>query len=102
MQVSRSSQLLRTRYSDRVIAAVLYVLSSILGMLELLIVGRIVASWLGADRSRTIVRMLYETTEPVLALVRPWTRRIPGPLDWSPWAAILLIQAARILLSSFF
>ena len=67
------------RYAPAVLAAVLYVVFAVLGMLELLILGRVIASWLGADRSRFVVRVLYETTEPVLALVRPWTRRIPGP-----------------------
>jgi hypothetical protein len=37
----------------------------------------------------------------VLALVRPWTRRVPGPLDWSPWLVLVLIEATRMVLASF-
>lgn len=82
------------------IAAFLYVVLSILRVLELLILGRVVASWLSADRDNFIVRVLFETTDPVLALVRPWTRRVPGPLDWSPWLVLVLIEALRIALVS--
>lgn len=84
------------------VAAVLYVVLSVLSVVELLILGRVIASWLSADRTNFIVRVLFETTEPVLALVRPWTRRIPGPLDWSPWLALVLIQALRYALASIF
>jgi uncharacterized protein YggT (Ycf19 family) len=85
-----------------VIAAVLYVLFAVLRVVEMLILGRVIASWLGADRSLFIVRVLFETTEPVLALVRPWTRRVPGPLDWSPWLVLVLIEAIRMVLASLF
>jgi YggT family protein len=84
-----------------VVFAVLYVLFAILRVLELLIIGRVIASWLSADRTNFIVRVLFETTEPVLAIVRPWTRRVPGPLDWSPWLVLVLIEATRLLLASF-
>ena len=82
------------------IAAVLYVVFAVLRVLELLLFGRIIASWLGADRSRFVVRVLYETTEPVLALVRPLTGKVPGPLDWAPWLVLVLIEAARMMLAS--
>lgn len=80
--------------------ALLYVVFAILRVLELLLFGRILASWLSADRSNFIVRVLFETTEPVLALVRPWTRRVPGPLDWAPWLVLVLIEATRLFLAS--
>lgn len=83
------------------IAAVLYVLFAILRALEMLLIGRVIASWLGADRNNFIVRILFETTEPVLDLVRPWTRRVPGPLDWAPWLVLVLIEALRLFLASF-
>lgn len=84
------------------IAALLYVIFSVLRVLEMLVIGRVIASWLSADRSNFIVRILFETTEPVLDLVRPWTRRIPGPLDWAPWLVLVLIEAFRIVLASLF
>ena len=84
-----------------VISAILHVVFSVLRVLELLIFGRVVASWLGADRRLFVVRALFETTEPVLALVRPWTRKVPGPLDWAPWLVLVLLEATRLLLSSF-
>ena len=85
-----------------VIAAFLSIVFSILRVMELLIIGRVIASWLGADRTRLIVRVLYETTDPMLALVRPWTRRVPGPLDWAPWLMLVLIEASRMLLVALF
>jgi uncharacterized protein YggT (Ycf19 family) len=85
-----------------VIGALLYVVFSVLRVLELLLLGRILAGWLSADRSNFIVRICFETTEPVLALVRPWTRRVPGPLDWAPWLVLVLIEAMRMALASLF
>jgi uncharacterized protein YggT (Ycf19 family) len=84
------------------LAALLYVVFAVLRMLELLLIGRIVASWLDADRRNFVVRACFETTEPVLAIVRPFTRMIPGPLDWAPWVVFVGIEASRILLVSLF
>jgi uncharacterized protein YggT (Ycf19 family) len=81
-----------------VIAAIVYVLFAVLRALEMLLIGRVIASWLSADRNN--VRVFFETTEPVLNLVRPWTRRVPGPLDWSPWLVLVVIEATRLFLAS--
>jgi YggT family protein len=78
--------------------AVLEVVFTVLRIVQLLILGRVVAGWLNADENNFIVRVLRETTEPLFALVRPLARKIPGPLDWSPVILLVGLGFVRHLL----
>ena len=82
------------------ITALLFLVLSVLRIVELLVIGAVLAGWLGADPDNFIVRALRETTEPLFRLVRPIARRIPGPLDWSPMIVLLLIELARKMVAS--
>lgn len=82
------------------LSAVLFLVLSVLRTIELLVIGRIIASWLDADRSNFFVRILRETTEPLFVLVRPLAVKIPGPLDWSAAIILLGIEFVRHLLFS--
>ena len=68
-----------------------------------IIIGRVIVSWVNADRYNPIVRFLYSATEPVLARVR---RRLPvyaGGFDLSPiavWIAVIFLQ--RFLIRSLY
>lgn len=70
-----------------------YTLASIINLVfrafELLILGRILLSWLNPDPYSPIVQFLHNTTEPFLAPVR---RRLPpaGMFDLSPMVVILI------------
>ena len=58
-------------------------LDMLLTLLMVLVVGRVIISWVNADPSNPIVRMLVGFTEPFL---QPLRRRLPSPggLDLSP------------------
>ncbi|MCC6558582.1 MAG: YggT family protein [Polyangiaceae bacterium] len=80
--------------------ALAHLLISVLGIVELLVLGRVIASWLDADPMNFIVRVLRETTEPLFRLVRPFARKIPGPLDWSAAIILLLSEFLRRVIAS--
>ena len=64
-------------------------LELLLGVLWLLIVARVVVSWL-APSGGGLVAFIYQATEPILAPIR---RIVPptGALDWSPLIAIVVL-----------
>lgn len=82
--------------------AIAYILLKILGIIELLVIGRVVASWLDADPHNFIVRVLRETTQPLFILVRPLARKIPGPLDWSAVIILLGIEFLSLVITTLF
>ena len=67
-------------------------------VLVLLVIARALLSWFpAANPSLAPVRLLYQTTDPLL---RPIQRVLPtlGGIDFSPFVAILIVQlAARLL-----
>jgi YggT family protein len=68
------------------------VLNFLFNALSILIIMSAAISWLDASPSNPIVRAVHTMTEPLFALVRPWTRKIPGPLDLAPLAIILIVM----------
>lgn len=74
-------------------------LYGVLNLYELVIIARVILSWVNADPYNPIVRFIYNITEPVLAPIRQLlpTERIG--IDFSPFIVILLIQLIqRVLL----
>ena len=63
----------------------------------LLIIVRVLISWVNPDPFNPIVQGLSRVTDPVL---EPLRRVIPpiGPIDISPLAALLILQALRYFL----
>ncbi len=63
----------------------------------LLIIARVLISWVNPDPFNPIVQGLSRATDPVL---EPLRRVIPpiGPIDISPLAALLILQALRYFL----
>ena len=57
---------------------------------ELLLLGRVIMSWVSPRFDSPLGRFLYETTEPILAPIR---RVLPsmGMIDFSPIVAFLLL-----------
>ena len=66
------------------------VLSLILGMLQILVLASIIASWIG-DPNHQIVAMIRSMTEPLYRPIRRLTRGLPGPFDWAPMILMLVI-----------
>lgn len=77
------------------IIAVTYVLEYILWAYMWIIIARVIISWVNADPYNSIVRFVYNATEPVLDRVRRVVPVVAGGLDLSPlvvWIAILFLQ----------
>ena len=66
------------------------VLQLLVTVLWLLILGRILLSWVNPTMSGPVARFLMETTEPLLAPIR---RFMPttGALDFSPLVLLLVL-----------
>ena len=62
-----------------------------------IIIIRAVLSWVNPDPYNPIVRLLYQVTEPVMALVRRWIPLRGMGIDLSP----MIILLAIIFLQSF-
>jgi YggT family protein len=58
---------------------------------SLLILARVVLSWMSPMGGGAFTAFIYQVTEPVLAPIR---RVLPpmGGLDWSPFIALLLLS----------
>ncbi|MBC3804720.1 YggT family protein [Acetobacterium fimetarium] len=59
-------------------------------LITILIFVNIVFSWVRPDPNNPIVKAIYGLTEPILAPLRRFT--VFGPIDFSPFAAVLLLQ----------
>ncbi|NLJ78424.1 MAG: YggT family protein [Tissierellia bacterium] len=75
-------------------------------IIELLILTRIILSFLNVNPYNTIGRIVYELTEPVLAPARELIHRIgidTGMLDFSPIVSILMLRiVAKIIRNILF
>jgi YggT family protein len=60
---------------------------------ELLILARVLVSWINADRYNPVVQFIYRVTEPILAPVR----RILPPMGMMDFSPIVVIIAALII-----
>lgn len=65
-------------------------LQLLLGVLMLLVLARVVVSWVAPMGGGGLIAFIYQATEPILAPIR---RFIPptGGLDWAPLIAMLLL-----------
>jgi len=72
---------------------------------EIILIGRILLSWIPLDRSNptidTIVRFMYDITEPVLAPVRDLLPPMGG-FDFSPIVVFIGLQVIGSLIRSAF
>ncbi|MBI1847455.1 MAG: YggT family protein [Candidatus Rokubacteria bacterium] len=80
--------------AEHFMIAVARLVDYVLWAYMILIIARVVVSWVSADRYNPIVRFISRTTEPVLGPIR---RRLPdlGGLDISPMVVILGIYFLR-------
>jgi YggT family protein len=65
-------------------------LQTLLIVLWLLILGRVLISWVDPGRSYQVSRFLVQATEPILAPVR---RMLPqsGMIDWSGFIVLIIL-----------
>ena len=79
------------------LSAVAYVIEILLNIYMWIVIARALISWVNPDPYNPIVRLLYQVTEPVMALVRRWIPFRGMGIDLSP----MIILLAIIFLQSF-
>jgi YggT family protein len=72
----------------------LSILAQLLGVYNIILLIRVLVSWLPIDPYNPIVRVLYTLTEPLLEPIRSLLPRVGG-LDLSPLVAYILIFALQ-------
>jgi len=73
------------------VTGLIYVIQIILQMAMYLIFASVVISWVSADPSNPLVSMINGLTEPIYRPLRKITANFPGPIDWAPLIAMLII-----------
>lgn len=69
----------------------------VLQTLWLVVLGRVLISWVDRTGSGRIARLLIELSEPILGPIRR-VLPTPGGFDWSPLLVMVLLQFLRGLL----
>lgn len=85
--------------SANIINGIAVVVESFLNLCLILLIVRIVLSWVNADPYNPIVRAIYMITDPALDLFRRKLRLYFGGFDFSPiilFALILFLQTALV------
>jgi len=75
-------------------------------VLYIMLLARMILSWIQIGRGSRIVEIIFNLTEPILAPIRSLVHRSPlgGPgmmIDFSPLIAFLLIRLVSSFLISF-
>ncbi len=76
---------------SNLVLALAKIIHIVLNIYMYMIIARALLSWVNPDPYNSIVRFLFNTTEPVLYAIR---RRVPlffGGIDFSPMIVILVI-----------
>lgn len=77
------------------LANLLIALGQILGALTslyiILTIVLVVVSWVNADPSNMIVRMVTASTDPLLRVIRRYIPFLSGRVDWSPLVLFLVL-----------
>ncbi len=79
------------------IMAVADLIGFVLMLYLVLILAKVVLSFVQIDRRHPLVPLIFQLTEPVLGPIRRWLPTIAG-IDFSPMLAWLLILLARALI----
>ncbi|MDX9703821.1 MAG: YggT family protein [Candidatus Auribacterota bacterium] len=67
-------------------------LIKLLNLYQLILLARVLISWVSPDPYNPIVRFLYSVTDPILVPLRRIIPPLGGMIDLSPMIAMLLIQ----------
>lgn len=81
---------------------VVAVILKVISFVELMVLLNVITRWVDADPNNFFVRLVRGPTDPLLRLVRPLARKIPGPLDWSPVIVLLGLELVSRLLIAIF
>ena len=76
-------------------------LTTALDAYMLVLLARILLSWVSLDPAHPVVRWIYQVTEPVLGPIRS-VLGVWGGLDFSPIVAVLILSFLRRWVVRFF
>ncbi len=79
-----------------IVKSIALFVSLVFNILYFILIIRIIISWVGADPSNEIVRVIYKITDPLLAPFRALPLRI-GAIDFSPIVAFLVLSVVKNL-----
>jgi YggT family protein len=82
------------------IRALAQVLDLLLHLYSIILIVRVIVSWVNADPFNPIVRFLYQATEPVLHRVRRTLPVVYAGIDLSPLVVLLAIFFLQAFLVS--
>ena len=74
-----------------VMDGVAWVLDQVLGFMMLVIIGRVIVSWVNADPYNPLVRAINSLAEPPTRFIRRYIRTDFGGIDLSPLILLLVI-----------
>jgi len=79
---------------------IVYILNYAFDLLNLLILVRILLSWIPHDRSHPLIHIVYDLTDPLFAPFQG--RLVYGAMDLSPIAVLFILSFVRSLVIGFF
>jgi len=79
---------------------VVWLVHAVFWVLQLLVLARVIISWVPVNRYHPLVRFIHDLTEPMLRPFRALLRVGAGGIDFSPLILLLVLWIAeRIVIS---
>lgn len=79
---------------------IVFLLNYAFDLLNMLIIVRIILSWIPHDRSQPLIKIVYDLTDPLFA---PFQGKfVYGSMDLSPIIVMIIIGFMRSFVISFF
>lgn len=75
-----------------------WLISNVVWFFQVCVIAHTITTLLGVDPKNPLVRLVRVPAEPVLRLVRPLAKKIPGPFDWSPALALVGLELVKRIL----
>lgn len=79
------------------LAGIANILNSVLWFFLILVIARVIISWVNADPYNFLVRVIVQSTDPLFNLFRRWPLQFGG-LDLTPLVLMLVIEFLRFVL----
>ena len=75
-----------------------WIIHNIFQLIQLLILARVILSWISHDRYNQYIRTIYDLTDIILRPIREFLPFNNAPFDVSPFIAIFLIDFLKNIL----
>jgi YggT family protein len=80
------------------LAALAFVISSVLSILIFMVIARAILSWVSPDPRNPIVRAITLSTEPFIHPIRSRMPQFAGGLDFSPLVFLMVLYFLKVFL----